>query len=184
MVYILVAVAGVVVLALVVFLVIAAMQPAAFKIERSAVIGASREAVFPLIEDFHQWSRWSPWEKLDPSMQRTYSGAEKGIGAQYAWAGNKKAGEGRMTILECQAPQTVVIKLEFLKPFAATNHATFLLTPAGEGTKVTWSMTGDRPFMMKAFSLVMNMDKLVGGDFEKGLANMDAAVRQATPPAA
>ena len=112
-------------------------------------------------------------------MQRTYSGAEKGVGAQYAWSGNKKAGAGRMTILDCQAPQMVVIKLEFIKPFAATNHATFMMTPSGSGTKITWSMTGDRPFMMKAFSLVMNMDKLVGGDFEKGLANINAIVQQA-----
>jgi len=176
--YILGIVAGVIVLALIVLLLVAAMQPAAFKIERSAVVAAPPEKVYGLIEDFHQWSKWSPWERLDPSLQRTYSGAEKGTGAKYSWVGNKKVGEGRMTILDCQPPQKVVIKLEFLKPFAATNQAMFMLVPEGAGTRVTWSMTGNRPFMMKAFSLVMNMDKLVGGDFEKGLANMDAAVRQ------
>jgi hypothetical protein len=158
-------------------LIIIATRPNSFRIERSAVIGAAPNAVFPLINDFHEWVKWSPWEGIDPNLQRTYEGAASGPGAKYHWVGNKQVGEGRMTILESKPGEFVTIKLEFLKPFAATNQANFKFTPSGAGTQVTWSMEGKNNFMMKGFSLLMNMDKMVGKDFEKGLANLNAAVQ-------
>jgi len=159
-----------------------ATRPAHFRIERSALVHAPREHVFPLIDDFQQWPKWSPWEKLDPTMKKTFSGAPKGNGAEYAWAGNAKAGEGRMTILDSQPSELVSVKLEFLKPFAATNLAAFKLVPAGAGSQVTWSMEGNNGFIAKAFCMVMDMDALVGKDFEEGLANLDR-LAQSAPPA-
>jgi len=158
---------------IVVLVVVIALQPATFHVERSVVIAAPRERAFSQVADFHQWATWSPFEKLDPDMKKTYTGAPSGVGAIYAWAGNGKAGEGRMTIEE-STPSKIGIKLEFLKPFEATNGATFSFAPTGAGTKVTWAMDGNNNFISKAFHLVMNMDKLIGGDFERGLAAMKA----------
>ena len=152
--------------------VVIATRPAHFRIERSAQINAPSAVVFPLINDFHNWPKWSPWEKLDPDMKKTYRGAPAGTGAEYAWVGNDKAGEGRMTITDSKPTDLVSIKLEFLKPFAATNQATFKLTPAGDGTQVQWIMEGDNGFMAKGFGLVVNMDSLVGKDFEQGLSSL------------
>lgn len=157
---------------IIVFLVVVAMQPADFRITRSTTIAAPADAVFALVNDLHQWDAWSPWAKLDPAMKQTHEGAPAGVGAIYSWAGNKDVGEGRMTITESRANQLVGIKLEFLKPFAAVNTTEFTFTPEGNQTAVTWSMTGTNHFMAKAFGLFMNMDKMVGGDFEKGLAQM------------
>lgn len=160
-----------------VLLAVIAMRPDTFHVERSAQIAAPADVVFPLINDFHQWGRWSPWEKVDPSMQRTYGGPPSGPGATYAWAGNNEIGEGRMTILESKPGELVRIKLEFLKPFEATNQATFTLVPSAAGTRVTWAMDGDNAFIGKAISLFMDMDEMVGSTFAQGLAQLDTAAQ-------
>ena len=155
-----------------------ATRPDDFRIERSAEVAAPPEAVFPLINDFHEWNRWSPFEKMDPAMKRTFDGPSSGVGAKYAWTGNDQAGEGHMTIEESKPAQLVSIKLEFTKPMAATNQAIFRLEPSGSGTRVTWSMEGKNSFVGKAFSTLMDMDKMVGGEFEKGLASLGAAAKE------
>jgi uncharacterized protein YndB with AHSA1/START domain len=156
-------------------LVAAAFQPDRFEVERSATINAPAERIFPLINDFHRWGRWSPYEKLDPAMRRSYAGADSGVGAVYQWEGNAKAGQGRMEIVEAPAPSRVAIRLDFTKPIAAHNLATFTLAPAGDGTKVTWRMDGPTPYVGKIIHLFIDMDRMVGGDFETGLANLKAA---------
>jgi hypothetical protein len=158
---------------------VVAMQPANFRISRSATMAAPPSQVFDQVNDFHNWEAWSPWAKLDPTMKTTYSGPEAGTGASYSWSGNNKVGEGRMTISESQPHELVRIQLEFLRPFAAKNQAEFTFQPAGNQTQVTWGMTGTNNFMAKAFNLVMNMDKLVGKDFEKGLAQLKTVVESA-----
>jgi uncharacterized protein YndB with AHSA1/START domain len=160
----------------IVFLIVAAFQPADFRITRSATIAAPPAAVFEQINDFHRWDAWSPWAKLDPNAKNSFDGPPAGVGAGFAWAGNKEVGEGRMTITESRPGELVRMKLEFLKPFAATNVAEFTLKPEGNGTVVTWSMSGTNGFMAKCVGLVVNCDKMVGGQFEKGLANMKAIV--------
>ena len=152
-----------------------ATRPADFRISRSRTVVATPDVVYAYVNDFHNWPEWSPWEKLDPGMKREHSGSPAGPGASYRWAGNNEVGEGRMTITDSRPSQAVTIHLEFVKPFAATNTAQFDLAPSGTGTNVTWSMTGHNNFLAKAAGVFMNMDKLVGGDFEKGLANLDAA---------
>lgn len=152
----------------------AAAQPAAFRIARSAAIKAPADKIYPLIADFHAWTAWSPYEKLDPEMRKTYEGALSGKGAVYRWEG-KKAGAGQMEITDAVTPSRVTIKLDFSKPFVAHNIAGFTLEPMGDTTTVTWAMTGRRPFMMKVMGIFMNMDKLVGKDFEAGLATLKAA---------
>jgi hypothetical protein len=152
-----------------------ATRPSTFKVERTATVQAPAEVAYGLVADFHSWGQWSPWEKLDPAMKKTFSGAPSGEGAGYAWVGNKDVGEGAMTITLAHPSDQIVIRLEFKKPFEATNKTTFSFKPAGTGTAVTWTMEGENNFMGKAFSVFMNMDKMVGGDFEKGLASLDAA---------
>ncbi len=156
----------------VLFLLAAALQPADFRIERSVTISAPPAAVFPYVNDLHLWQEFSPWAKLDPHVQNTYTGPAAGVGASLSWLGNAKIGQGSMTIIESRPAELVRMQLEFLKPFAASNLAEFLLRSADGQTTISWSMTGRRNFPMKAFSLVMNMDKLVGGDFERGLATL------------
>lgn len=163
----------VVVLALVV-----ATRPSTFHVERSITIGATPERPFVEVNDFHHWGAWSPWEKIDPQMQRTFSGAPAGTGAVYAWAGNHDVGEGRMTIEQSAMPSQVFIRLEFLKPFAATNTATFTFAPVPTGTKVTWAMDGRNDFVAKALHLVMDMDAMIGGKFEEGLAALKTVVER------
>ena len=153
--------------------VVVSLQPATFHVERSLIMSAPPQAVAAQVNDFHAWRAWSPWEKLDPNLKRGFDGAPSGVGAKYAWAGNKEVGEGRMTI-EKSEPTQIVIKLEFLKPFEATNTATFNFAKTAEGTKTTWAMDGKNNFVSKAFHLVMDMDKLIGADFERGLAAMKA----------
>lgn len=143
-----------------------------YTVERSRTIPVAVERVYPLIVDFHQWPRWSPWEDLDPEMHRSYGGPESGTGATYAWSGNRKAGAGTMTITDVTENQRVDIDLAFEKPFKSQNTTTFMLAPDGEQTTVTWTMTGPRPLLMRLMGPLMNMDKLVGKDFEKGLARM------------
>ena len=161
---------------IVAFVVVVAVQPSEFRITRSASMSAPAPVVFEQVNDFHNWNAWSPWAKLDPEMKQTYEGAPAGKGAVYTWAGNGDVGEGRMTIVESRPPDTVVLNLEFLKPFAATNITEFSFVPEGDQTNVSWSMYGKRNFMMKAFCLFMDTDKIVGGDFEKGLAAMKSVV--------
>jgi hypothetical protein len=168
-----------IVLALVVVI---AVQPAEFRVARTATLSAPVPAVFAQVNDFHNWEAWSPWAKLDPAMEQTYGGAPAGTGAVYAWAGNDEVGEGRMTITESRPHDLIRINLEFLKPFTATNTTEFTFKPEGNQTVVTWTMSGQNNFMAKAFHLFMDMDKMVGGDFEKGLAQMKSVVETASKP--
>jgi len=163
----------------VVFVVIVAMQPSEFGVVRSATISAPAPALFAQVNDFHKWEAWNPWGKLDPTMKQAYEGAPAGTGAIYTWSGNNEVGEGRMTITESRPSDLIRIKLEFFKPFAATNTAEFTFKPEGNQTAVTWSMTGNNNFLAKAVHLFMNMDKMVGGQFEKGLAQMGSVVEAA-----
>ena len=153
-----------------------AIQPGAFRITRSARLSAPAAELFAVVNDFRRWKAWSPWEGLDPALKRNYSGSSAGAGAIYSWAGNSQAGEGRMTILESQPNDFIRIRLEFLKPFAATHTAEFNFKPEGDQTIVTWSMFGERNFLAKVFGLVMNFDKMIGGQFERGLTQMQSAV--------
>ena len=157
-------------------LILAAGKPDTFRIERAAMVNAPADRIFALISDFHQWLNWSPWEGRDPALKRTYSGAERGKGAIYAWDGNKSVGSGRMEILEASppsnSPSKVVIKLDFLKPFEAHNTAEFTMLPQGGATNVIWVMHGPAPFMSKVMQVFMNMDRMIGKDFEAGLANL------------
>ena len=160
---------------LIAFVVVVASRPPTFHIERSTTMTAPPDIPFAMVNDFHAWAAWSPWEKLDPDMKKTFSGPPSGAGAVYSWAGNSKIGEGRMTIERSEPPSQITIRLEFLKPFAATNKTTFTFVHVAEGTKVTWAMDGQKNFMAKAFHMFMDMDRLVGGDFERGLAAMKRA---------
>jgi Polyketide cyclase / dehydrase and lipid transport len=155
---------------------VVAMQPSEFRVARSATISAPASDVFAQVNDFHKWDAWSPWAIIDPAMKQTYDGAPAGTGAIYTWVGNKKVGEGTMTLTESRPNDVISIKLEFRKPFKATNTAEFTFKPEGNQTVVTWSMSGRNNFMFKAFGLLMNMDKMLGGEFEKGLASMKSVV--------
>ena len=148
---------------------IVATRPSEFHIERSKTIAAPADVVFLFVNDFHDWPSWSPWEKLDPQMQKSHSGAPLGKGAVYEWSGNDQVGKGRMTIKESRPNQLVGIQLEFMEPWTATNDTTFTFHGSGSTTKLTWAMDGENDFMAKAFSLFMDMDALVGKDFETGL---------------
>ena len=150
----------------------AAIKPDEFRIQRAASIKAPPEKIFPLINDFHNWGSWSPWEKLDPALKRTYSGATSGQGVVYEWEGNMKVGQGRMEIMESSPSSKITIKLDFLKPFEAHNCAEFTLDRQGDSTTVTWVMNGRQPYMFKVMSLFFSMDKTIGKDFETGLANL------------
>lgn len=158
-----------------VLLVFAATRPNVFRVERRAHIAATPDVVFSLLDDFHRWMLWSPWEKLDPALKRTYSGAPSGVGAKYEWRGNRKAGHGRMEIVEATRSSRVVVDLQFLEPWKARNTVEFTLTPHGNGTEIVWAMSGPSPFMLKLMGIFMPMDKMVGKDFEAGLASMKAA---------
>ena len=161
------------------FLIVVAMQPSLFRVTRSATIGAPPPLVFGLVNDFHNWDAWSPWAKLDPTCKNTFDGPSSGTGAGFGWSGNKKVGEGRMTILESRPSDLIRIKLEFIRPFAGVSTTEFTFQPQADQTLVTWTMTGTHNFMAKAFCMFMNMDKTVGGDFEKGLAAMKQAAEAA-----
>ena len=155
---------------------IAAGKPNTFTIKRATEIKAAPEAVWAYLEDFRRWTVWSPWEDIDPNMKRTYSDPATGVGATYAWEGDKKAGAGNMQITEAKAPAKLALTLNMLKPFPATNAVEFFVTPLEGGlVRVAWVMTGTSAFMHKLMSVVISMDKLVGKDFEKGLAKLKAA---------
>lgn len=164
----------VVAVAIVVLVAVIAMRPSDFRITRSASIVAPTAVVFGQVNDFHKWEAWSPWAKMDPTAKTTYEGPAAGNGAIFRWAGNNKVGEGNMTIIESRPNELVQIKLEFLKPFTATHTAEFTFKPEGAQTIVTWSMYGKNNFMAKAVGLFMNCDKMIGGQFEQGLADMKA----------
>ncbi|HEX5105788.1 MAG TPA: SRPBCC family protein [Pirellulaceae bacterium] len=151
---------------------IVAMRPADFRISRQLALTAKPEAVFPHVNELAKWRAWSPWEELDPGLRRTYEGPAAGEGASYAWSGNNKVGEGRMTITESQPSDLIRLRLEFIKPFQAINTTEFKFERNERGTLVIWSMLGRNSFMAKAFGLMMDMDKLIGKDFEKGLAKL------------
>jgi hypothetical protein len=146
----------------------------AFEVSRSTSISADPALVHGLVNDFHEWPKWSPWEDLDPAMQRTHSGAESGVGAHYAWDGNRKAGEGSMEITS-STPEQIGLTVIFLKPFKATNDIEFSLLPTTDGTEVTWTMRGVQKGLMAVIGKVMPMDRMVGKDFEKGLARLKVA---------
>ena len=154
----------------------AASRPGAFRYQRTARIDAPPDRVFAKINDFHHWPSWSPWEELDPAMNRTHSGPASGKGAVYEWSGNKQVGQGRMEITESVPPEKVGIKLDFLKPFEAHNQVEITAVPSGNGSEVTWAMSGEYPFMMKVMCLFMNMEKMIARDFDKGLARLKKLV--------
>jgi hypothetical protein len=168
---------------LVVFLIVVLMQPATYRVERSIAMNAPPESAFAQVNDFRAWGAWSPWDKMDPGMKRTFDGPPTGVGSKYAWAGNDQVGEGRMTIEKSEKPSLVEIKLEFLKPFESTSQTSFTFSPAGAGSKVSWAMTGENNFISKVMCVFMDMDKMIGPDFERGLAAMKAAA-EAAPKAA
>jgi uncharacterized protein YndB with AHSA1/START domain len=173
-----VAIVAVIVVLVVALVGYAATRPDTFRVERSTTIKAPPGKIFPYINDFHQWGIWSPWEKLDPALRRTFTGAPRDKGAVYEWEGNAKAGKGRMEITEATPPSRVTIKLDFLKPFEAHNVAEFTLTGKGDTTDLTWTMYGARPFVVKLMTVFISMDALVGKDFETGLANLKAAAEK------
>jgi len=177
-----------VVVLLAILAIVIATRPTEYRVSRSQSIDAPANGVYAQVADFHRWKAWSPWEKLDPSMQTEYAGEAGTPGASYAWKGNDKVGEGRMTIIDARPGQLIAIKLEFIKPFASVATTRFDFMPQGGTTQVTWTMDGHNDFAGKAFSLVMDMDKMVGGDFERGLAQLKAvaeaeAVKSAQAPA-
>jgi Polyketide cyclase / dehydrase and lipid transport len=163
------------------FVVVVATRPSDFRITRSAAMSAPAADAFAQVNDFHHWDAWSPWAKIDPTMKQTYEGATTGTGAIYSWSGDGKAGQGRMTITESRPSDLILIKLEFMKPFQATHTAEFAFKPDANQTLVTWSMFGSKNFMLKAFGLFMNMDKMLGAEFEKGLASMKSVVEAKRP---
>ena len=167
-------IALVVVVAVVALLGYAATKPNTFHVARSTLIKAPPERIYALIDDFHAWGAWSPYEKLDPAMTRTYGGPGRGLGATYAWVGNGKAGAGRMEIVRAAAPSQLEVRLDFTKPFKARNMAIFTLEPEGDATRVTWAMEGPSPFMFKVMDAVFGMDKMLGKDFDAGLASLKA----------
>jgi uncharacterized protein YndB with AHSA1/START domain len=165
-------VAVVLAIAIAIVLILAATKPDSFAVQRAAIVAAPPERIFPLISDFRQWGSWSPYEHKDPAMKRTFSGAPRGNGAVYGWEGDKNVGSGRMEILEAAAPSKIVIKLDFYSPFEAHNTAEFTMLPQGDETRVTWRMHGPAPFMARIMHVFINIDKMVGKDFEVGLANL------------
>ena len=162
----------VIVLIIAIFCGVVAIQPAHYHVERSATVNAPAATVFAQVNDFHKWDAWSPWAKLDPNMKASYEGATSGTGAVYSWTGNDQVGQGRMTITDSKIGELVKIKLEFIKPWVATNATNFMFAPQGNQTSVKWTMDGENNFMGKAFGMFMSMDKMIGNDFEKGLAQM------------
>jgi len=155
----------------------ATTRPDSFSVERRTVIQAAPDKIVPLIADFHGWAQWSPWEKIDPAMQRTFTGPASGVGAAYAWQGNKDVGSGRMEVLSV-APDKVRIQLDFIEPIAGRNTTDFLLTPKGSATEVRWVMFGPSPYVSKLMGIFVSMDTMIGKDFEKGLSQMKAAAEK------
>jgi hypothetical protein len=161
-----------------IILIYGAFKPGDFRVQRTIAIQAPPEKIFPLINDFHNWPSWSPWEKLDPNMKRTLNGPPNGTGSVYEWDGNNKAGKGRMEITDSVASSKVGIKLDFIKPMEGHDTVEFTLQPNGSSTNVTWAMSGPLTYPGKVMTVFASMDKLIGSDFETGLANMKAAAEK------
>jgi uncharacterized protein YndB with AHSA1/START domain len=157
---------------------LALTKPDDFRVQRSTSIKAPPEKVFAILNDFHNWPQWSPWEHKDPAMKRSYSGPVSGKGAAYAWEGDKNVGHGSMEIVESSPPSKIMLKLDFLKPFEAHNLVDFTIVRSGDSTNVDWAMYGPSPFISKVMTVFMSMDKMVGKDFETGLANLKAAAEK------
>lgn len=171
-------IAIIIVVAVIVVLALASRRPDQFKVERRVTIKAAPEKIFPYLNDLHKFAAWSPFEKLDPAMQRRYNDVAAGPGASYEWEGNSKAGQGRMEIVESTPASRVLIKLDFVKPMAANNMVEFRLTPTGDQTEVSWTMTGAAPFFVKIIHVFFDMDRMVGKDFESGLDNLRKLAEQ------
>lgn len=171
-------IAAVIVVVVAGILIYAATRPDMFRVQRTATIKAPPEKIFALINDLRSWSQWSPYEKKDPAMKRTFSGTASGKGAVYEWDGDNNVGKGRMEITEATPPGKILIKLDFIKPFEGHNTAEFTMEPRSDGTVVTWAMYGPASFMMKVMGLFMNMDNMIGNDFAAGLANLKAAAEK------
>jgi len=166
-------------IAVITFVIVAAMQPTDFRITRTGTISAPASAVFAHVNDLQKWDAWSPWAKLDPEAKNSFEGPASGTGAIMRWIGNNKVGQGSMTIIESRPDEFIGFKLEFVKPFAATHTAEFTFNSENDQTTVTWSMYGKNNFMSKAIGLIMNCDKMVGGQFEQGLAALKSVVESA-----
>jgi uncharacterized protein YndB with AHSA1/START domain len=164
--------------AVVLFLAFVATRPGRYRVERSAVVAAPAESVYGAVADLRRWAEWSPWEKLDPQMKKEYAGAAGAVSSTYYWNGNKKVGEGRLTLIEGSAPSRVVYRLEFLRPWTSVATTEFTFAPEAEATRVTWAMLGENGFAAKFFGLFMNMDSMIGKDFEKGLASLKEDVER------
>lgn len=162
------------------FVALVLMQPSSFRVVRSTTIAAPAAAVFEQVNRLQNWEAWSPWAKRDPAMKKSYDGPPSGVGASHAWAGHRDVGEGRMTITESRPPELIRIRLEFIKPFPGVNDVEFTFAPEGQQTVVTWSFAGTCNFMSKICGLFVSMDKMIGGDFEAGLAALKA-VAEAAP---
>ena len=160
------------------FVIVVAIQPSEFQVDRTATIAAPQAEVFAQVNDLHKWDAWSPWAKLDPNAKITFEGPEAGQGAAMSWAGNDKVGEGKMTVIESRPNDAVKLKVDFVKPFEGTSNSEFALKQQGEGTSVTWTMSAHHNFLEKAFCLVMNGKKMIGGDMEKGLAQLKSLAEQ------
>lgn len=156
----------------------ATTRPKTFRVSRSAIINAPADRIYPLIDDFRAWSTWSPFDQLDPAMKKTFSGPATGTGSVYEWSGNRRAGAGRMENMGAQAPSRVVIELDFLRPIEGHDIAEFKLVPEGGSTRVTWSIDGPSPFVSRVVGVFLDMDKLIGNDFETGLANLKAVAEK------
>ena len=174
------AILGVIVLVVVGILGFATTRPDTFRVERSIVVNAPPARIYPLLDDFHRWGEWSPWEKLDPALKRTFSGAPSGVGAAYAWQGNRDAGEGRMDIVDATPPTALGIRIHFIEPFDSTNRIGFALAPEGGGTRVVWTMEGQAHYVTKLMSLVVSMDRLIGSDFERGLTTLKSVAERSS----
>ena len=157
---------------------LASTKPDTFSVQRSTTIQARPDKIYPLVADFHRWAEWSPWEALDPAMKRSHSGPPSGPGAVYTWDGNKDVGAGRMEVLAAQVPAKVTIKLDFIRPFEGHNSTDFSFVPQGDATLVSWVMTGPTPFVSKLMQVFVSMDKLIGKDFEAGLAKLKAVAEK------
>lgn len=162
------------------FLALVLLQPSDYRVSRTMVVSASAPEVFAQIDDFRRWQAWSPWAKRDPKAKASFAGPESGKGAMFAWSGNNEVGEGRMTLTESRPAEAVKIKTDFVKPFVGTSYSDFSLKPEGGATSVSWTISGQNDFIAKAICLFVSMDKVLGGEMEKGLASMKALVEADT----
>ncbi|MBI5201308.1 MAG: SRPBCC family protein [Elusimicrobia bacterium] len=175
---VLVIVLGVLLFAVLIVLAVASSKPDEFRVERNVVINETPDKIFPWLEDPKKTAEWSPWEKKDPNLKKVFSGSDKGVGAVYEWDGNKEIGAGRLEIKEVVPLRKVVMDLKFFRPMKGENVAEYNVAPAAGGTEVKWSIRGSSPFMTKIFCVFMDMDKMIGGEFEKGLAELKSTVER------